>query len=81
MGHKLFAKNCYVMDTGFFHNSQYYSETFPSFWKEMDEVVFKEEISSIKEVRNELKRYIKHPDLLEWTKTTNIFLQRLHLKR
>ena len=68
MSHYLFAKNCYVMDTGFFHYSQYYPKTFPSFWKEMDEAVFKNEISSVKEVRNELERYIKHPDLLEWTK-------------
>ena len=69
MSHNLFTANCYVMDTGLFHNVQhYYPETFPSFWKEMDEAVFKNEISSVKEVRNELERYIKDPNLLEWIK-------------
>ena len=69
MSLSLFTENCYVMDTGFFHNVQhYYPETFPSFWEEMDEAVFKNEISSVKEVRNELERYIKHYDLLEWIK-------------
>ena len=34
MSLSLFTENCYVMDTGFFHNVQhYYPETFPSFWR------------------------------------------------
>lgn len=69
MSRNLFTENYYVMDTGFFYNVQhYYPETFPSFWEKMDEAIFKNEISSVKEVRNELERYIKHPDLLKWTK-------------
>lgn len=69
MSHSLFTENCYVMDTGFFHNVQhYYPETFPSFREEMNEAIFKNGISSVKEVRNELERYIKHSDLLEWIK-------------
>ncbi len=69
MSHNLFARDgdCYVMDTNFFHNVQhYYPETFPSFWENIDEAILGEKISSVKEVRNELERYIKCPDLLEW---------------
>ena len=71
MSHYLFAKDgdCYVMDTGFFVTCRsYYHENFPSFWNKMNEVVLVGKISSVKEVRNELERYIKHPNLLEWAK-------------
>lgn len=66
----------YVLDTGFFILSRdYYPETFPSFWENLDKLVDLQKLSSVSEVEKELNNYGgKQQHLLQWIrKNKNIF--------
>ncbi len=68
--------NTYVLDTGFFIISRdYYPETFPSFWKKLNEAVSQEIISSVEQVRAELEQYKGEQEhLANWiSNNRNIF--------
>ena len=66
----------YVLDTGFFVLSRdYYPDTFSSFWVELDKLIMSQDISSVDEVKDEIKKYGgEQQHLLEWIgKHKNIF--------
>ena len=47
----------YVLDTGFFVLSRdYYPDTFSSFWVELDKLIMSQDISSVDEVKDEIKK-------------------------
>ena len=58
----------YVLDAGFFTQSRlYYPNTFPSFWEKLDELVVSRDISSVSEVKKEIKNYGGEQEhMLEW---------------
>ena len=60
----------YVLDTGFFRICRdYYPDTFPSFWKNLNEIIEDEKASSVSEVKKELLIYKgSQIHLVKWIK-------------
>ena len=58
----------YILDAGFFVLSRdYYPNTFASFWVELDKLIMSQSISSVDEVKDEIKKYGGEQNhLLEW---------------